>query len=137
MGDPKKLTLSNIGGGELSELVERELSNICENIADPNIKAEAVRSLKIEIKIKPDKKRQTAEIAYQVKSAIPGVEASKITAFIANEHGELALYGMDVRQGQLPLRGEEPTVTEIKPVGDAPKTARAPAAKYAPPAAND
>lgn len=135
MSQPKKLTLANIGGGELALLVEREMSAICENIADPNIKAEAVRSLKVEIKIKPDKRRQTAEITYQVKSAVPGIEANKTTAFIGMDQGELGLYGVDLRQDELPFAGkvEEPTVTEIKQV--APPTVEK--AAFAPPMTNN
>lgn len=129
---PKKLDLSNIGGGELMAHVERELSKICESIADPNIKASATRSLDIKIKIKPDDKRVTAEIAYSVNTKIPGAETSKTTAFIAMEQGELALFGMDTRQ-QAMFEPVEPTMTEIRPVSSLPKLADPPAPNYATP----
>lgn len=140
MAGAKKLSLANLGGGELAAQVEKELSNICENIADPNIKADSVRTLNIQVKIKPDAKRQTAEVAYKVKASLPGMETSKTTAFIAMDAGELGLYGMDTRQGILPLEGEnpEPMTTEIRPVAQQAKVAEpasSPAA-YAPPMSN-
>lgn len=112
----KKLTLETVGGGELAAQVAKELQNICENIADPNIKADAVRALKIELKVKPDAKRQTAEISYKVRASLPGMETSKTTAFIAMDAGELGLYGIDTRQQDLFGERKEPMVTEIQPV---------------------
>jgi hypothetical protein len=136
MAAPKKISLSNLGGGELTELVDRELSKICENIADPNVKAEAVRSLKIEVKVKPDKKRQTAELAYSVKSTMPGPDTSKSTVFIAMDKGELGLYGMDLRQQEMFAQPQEPLTTEIRTVSEQ-KTAPGPVpGAYAPPARN-
>jgi hypothetical protein len=122
MAKPKKLELSNIGGGELAEIVDRELAKICENIADPNVKAEAKRELTIKVAFRPDKKRQTAEVAYSVKNNMPGPDTSKTTAFIAMDGGELGLYGMDLNQQEL-FSEQEQLTTEIRPVGDLPRVA--------------
>lgn len=131
----KEVTLANLGGGELMELATRELRKICENIADPNIKTDAVRKMAINISIKPDKKGQTAEITYGLKSSLPGPDSSKTTAYIAMAPGseEISLFGMDIRQNELFAEQKEPTVTEIRPVADAPKMAEPAApASYAP-----
>jgi len=114
---PTEVTLSNLGGGELESLVRRELKKICENIADPAIKTEATRKLAINLTVKPDKKGQTAEIKYTVKSTLPGADASTTTAYIAMAPGttDISLFGMDIRQGDLFGEKKEPTVTEIKP----------------------
>lgn len=115
----KKVNLSNLGGGELAELANRELTRICENIADPNSRTDATRKLSISIAVKPDKKGQTAEITYKVESKIPGPEPAKTTAFIAmdKETREISLYGMDIRQQD--MFKPEPMITEIKPVSEA------------------
>jgi hypothetical protein len=122
MAKPKKLELANIGGGELAEIVERELSKICENIADPNVKAEGKRELTIKVAFRPDKKRQTAEVAYSVKNNMPGPDTSKTTAFIAMDGGELGLYGMDLNQQEL-FSDTEPLTSEIRPVSQLPRVA--------------
>ena len=114
----KRITLSNIGGGELELLVSRELKKICENIADPAVRTEAVRKLSIQISVKPDKKGQVADISYAVKRTLAAVDANKSSAYIAMEPGttEIALFGMDLRQNELFPEKKEPPVTEIKPV---------------------
>lgn len=113
----EKLTLANLGGGELMELVDREMKKLCDNIVDPNIKTEAVRAINISIKVKPDKKGQTADVRYAVKSALPGPDASTTTAYIAMAPGttDITLFGMDIRQQDLFNEKKEPLVSEIKP----------------------
>jgi hypothetical protein len=138
---PTKIELANIGGGGLAAQVNRELANICENIADPNVKADSVRKLSIAIKIKPDKKRQTAAMSYSVRSQVPGADAGETTAWIAMEAGEIGLFSVDTKQNEFPFQPStaEPTVTEIKPIS-ASQTAKAadpaPPAAYAPPLSN-
>jgi len=114
----KEVTLANLGGGELMALASRELHKIGDNIADPNIRTDAVRKMQINISVKPDKKGQTAEITYSLKSTLPGPDASKTTAYIAMAPGssDISLFGMDIRQQDLFEEPKEPTVTEIKPV---------------------
>lgn len=137
----KEVTLANLGGGELMELATRELHKICDNIADPNVRTDAVRKLMISIAVKPDKKGQTAELTYALKSTMPGPDASKTTAYIAMAPGTnaISLFGMDVRQNELFSDPKEPTVTEIKPVApEVPKMADpvTTAPRCAPPMAN-
>jgi hypothetical protein len=109
-----KLDLSNIGGGELMLIADREIIKLCNNIADPNIKTEAVRTINISIKVKPDKNGQTAQVQYAVKSSLPGPDASVTNAYIAMAPGttDISLFSMDVRQQD--LFKPEPLVSEIK-----------------------
>lgn len=128
MASPKKLTLDTLGGGELAAKVDRALAKICENIADPNVRTEAVRKLKIGVKIKPDKKGQMAQIVYEVKTEIPGPDPGETSAYIAMDHTskEIALYGVDVRQSDLFDPPKEPMVTEIRSVSQPQRVAPAP-----------
>jgi hypothetical protein len=113
----EKLTLANLGGGELSLLVDREICKLCDNIADPNVKTEAVRKITVTIAVKPDKKGQTADVRFAVKSALPGPDASTTTAYIAMAPGttDITLFGMDIRQQDLFGEKKEALVSEIVP----------------------
>lgn len=120
----KPLTLASLGGGELEVLVNREIRKVCENIADPAVKTEGSRTVTIKIKIKPDKKGQTADIAYFVESKLQPVDAGSARAYIAMdpESKAIALFGMDVRQAEM---FTEPLVTEIRTTAQAPPSATA------------
>ena len=65
MSTPTEITLANLGNGDLMECVGSELRKLCDNIADPNIKADAKRKLSITIEVKPDSKRSMAQITYR------------------------------------------------------------------------
>ena len=134
----QKLTLATIGNGGLIEDFDRELRNLCENIADPNVKTDAVRTITVTVKVKPDKKGQTAGLSYSVKSTLPGADPGEQMTWIAmdEEKKNITLFHVDQRQDNL---FKEPTVTEIKPVGgSAPaKVAEMPAPSYAPPMTNN
>ena len=129
---PEKLTLANLGAGGLEEDFARAVKQLCENVADPNVPTDAVRSITISIKVKPDKRGQSAGLAYSVKTNLPGAEPGEAAAWIAmDKENRLGLFRMDMRQESLPLN--EPTVTEIKPVSDAVRGAAMPKPKFAGP----
>jgi hypothetical protein len=110
------LTLSTICGGMVEHIFNRELSRVCENIADPSVKTEAVRKVAVVVTIKPNPKGTVAEISYDVKTSMPGVQTEKTSAYLAmdGESKKLGLFDIDTRQTELPLMG---TVDEIRPVG--------------------
>lgn len=83
MAPPNEITLANLAGGALMECATLELRKICENIADPNCKADAKRKLQISVLIEPDEKRSLAKVTYEVKSSLPGPDAGKTLAYIA------------------------------------------------------
>lgn len=88
---PIEITLANLAGGALMETASYELRKICENIADPNCKADAKRKLQINVLIEPDEKRQMAKVTYEVKSVMPGPDAGKTMAYIAMTPNSSAL----------------------------------------------
>lgn len=114
---PQEVTLANLGGGELMECATAELRKICENIADPNIKTDAKRKLQINIHIKPDEKGQTAIVAYEVKTSMPGPEPGKTMAYIAMAPGSSAISLFEVER-HAPLF-EEPAKTPLLPLTQA------------------
>jgi hypothetical protein len=107
--EAKEINLDNLDGGGLMELASREFHKICDNIADPNVRTEATRKMVISIEVKPDRKGQSADIAYSVKSTLAGPDKAKTTAFIAMAPGssDISLFGVDVRQADLFPEGEQ------------------------------
>ncbi len=86
-----EITLANLAGGGLMECATAELRRICENIQDPNVKADAKRKLQIEVLIEPDEKRSMARVTYSVKASMPGPDAGKTMAYIAQDPTSKAL----------------------------------------------
>lgn len=78
------IDLNKIANGALLEMANREMKKILENIADPNTKESAKRSLTITLTFEPSKGRDVASTDIQVKSKlVPRNGAS--TNFIIGE----------------------------------------------------
>lgn len=107
MSKTPQITLANLAGGGLMETASAELHRICDNIQDPNVKADAKRKLKIEILLEPDETRQMVKVTYQVQASIPGPDAGKTVAIVAMdpESKGLALFEAFT---QPPLFDEQP-----------------------------
>jgi hypothetical protein len=99
MAAPIEITLANLAGGGLMECATLELRKICENVSDPNVKADAKRKLVITVMIEPDETRQMAKVTYEVKSSIPGPDAGKTMAYIAMAPGSktIGLFEVETR----------------------------------------
>lgn len=115
MSTPTEITLANLAGGALMETATAELRRICENIQDPNVKADSKRKLKIEILLEPDETRQMVRITYQVQAAIPGPDAGKTVALVAMDPNSNALTLFEAYQQQ-PLfpPDEEPGIAPLE-----------------------
>lgn len=99
----KEITLANLDGGGLLELAAREFHKICDNIADPNVRTDAVRKMVITLEVKPDRKGQAADVAYSIKTTMAGSDKTTTKAFIAMAPGatDISLFSVDVAQGDL------------------------------------
>ena len=115
MGNPVELNLANLAGGELMECASVELRKICDNIADPNIKTEAKRKLRIDIEIKPDAQGAMAKITFGVKTTIPGPEAGQTVAYIAraSEGKAISLFEVERHPPLFEEPAPLPNVTEL------------------------
>lgn len=65
-----QVDINNLAGGAMAERINRELNKVAENVLDPNTKAEAVRTVTISIKIKPNEARQIGQTDIEVKSSL-------------------------------------------------------------------
>lgn len=64
------IDFNGLSGGAVAERLNRELQKVAENVLDPNTKADAVRTLTLTIKIKPDEAREISVSEISVKSAL-------------------------------------------------------------------
>jgi hypothetical protein len=64
------IDINNLAGGAMAERINRELQKVAENVLDPNTKAEAVRTVTVSIKIKPNDARQIGSTDIDVKSSL-------------------------------------------------------------------
>lgn len=68
------VTLSNLCGGAIEEIFQREWGSVLANVADVNVDAEAKRKITLELTLKPFKDRSGAQVSFSCKSkTIPAV----------------------------------------------------------------
>lgn len=83
----KKITLTTLGSGVLSELFEEDFGKVLRNIADENTKADAIRELTIRIKIKPSKDRGVAVVEVTSNAKLAPIKPFESMAFFQAERG--------------------------------------------------
>lgn len=111
----QELTLSNLAGGALIECVTAEMRRICENIQDPNCKAEAKRKLQISIVFEPDERRAMTGITYEVKATLVGPDAVKSMAYLTRVAGTDEFTLVEV-ESQPPLFEPDETQPQLPPL---------------------
>ena len=91
MGKKEMVTLENLGGGAASEMFSDSLAKVIENIVNPNTKPDAVRTITLKMKVKPDKNQRslcTVELSCDEKLA--AVMPFETAMFVGMEHGVVA-----------------------------------------------
>jgi hypothetical protein len=79
---PESMTLSNICGGGVEEVFQKEWAKVLENIADINVDPESKRKLTLEFTISPFEDRSGAQVTFSCKSKTIPVDAVKGTVFL-------------------------------------------------------
>ncbi|MCP4897586.1 MAG: hypothetical protein GY906_11495 [bacterium] len=80
-------TIGDLSKGAVGAEIEDALQRIFEDIVDPNKSREAVRSVSINLSIKPDKKRQDADVKVTVVPKLappPSVETRVVFGMTRN-----------------------------------------------------
>jgi hypothetical protein len=104
----KQVDLSTMKGGEIIDMFNEELKKVLANIADENVKPDESRKITIELSIKPDKTRRTAQTKIDVHSKLASVKPSEgLLFFDENENGEMAAYEDDYKQQEFDGISEE------------------------------
>lgn len=111
----KEVDLTLWDSGVAVDLFNEELRKVLANIADNNVKAEAVRKIKIEFSLKPDNSRRLAAVSVTATSTLAPVQAHKgIVFFDSGKDGKIGVYQDD--PAQLELDGSN-TVFEMPKEG--------------------
>jgi hypothetical protein len=82
MEDGDQVSLSNLCGGGIEEVFQREFAQVLANIADVNTAPEAKRKITLEFTIVPFEDRSGAQITFACKSKTVPVDAVKGTVFL-------------------------------------------------------
>ena len=75
------VSLSNLCGGAIEEVFQREFAEVLANIADINTDAEAKRKITLEFTIQPFEDRSGAQVTFACKSKTVPVNAVKGTVW--------------------------------------------------------
>lgn len=109
------VSLATLMGGAAVEKFDYLLGQVLENIDDPNTPAEAERSIKLEVKLKPspDRSKATVVIKTDAKFASPKTDGGEV--FIGRRKGALVAVQFDPQQRDMfdPERGAD--ITPLRP----------------------
>lgn len=110
----EKASLANIASGVAEELFQEELSRVLDNVANPNMEAEAERKIKIEFTFRPTEGRDMAMIKIQAKSSLAPVKPHETKMFFDQEKGERVALSADRAQHSLfDKKGNPAKITPI------------------------
>jgi hypothetical protein len=101
MAEKEQVNLSNLCGGAVEEVFQRELAQVLANIADVNTDPEAKRKLVLEFTIKPFEDRSGAQVTFACKSKTVPVQEVKGTVFLQRQGLVMVAVPHDPKQIQL------------------------------------
>ena len=109
MRESRIVTLENLGQGAAAELFQAEFVKLIENVSDPNTRPDAVRTVTIKVKVKPDKKaRNMCSVEIQCDSKLVPSQPFETIMFVGMEHGEAVATEHSPQQGNLFVDVQEP-----------------------------
>ncbi|ASA26361.1 hypothetical protein B9T62_17045 [Paenibacillus donghaensis] len=93
-----KITLDSLADGGIVERFQQELDKVLANIGDPNTSAKAARKVNISLTIKPDEKREIAEVSIQATSNLaPAKEL--MTTILMDRDNDGKVVGAELKSG--------------------------------------
>lgn len=95
------VTLDTIAGGALTELFQAELARILSNITDPNTDTSTKRVMTIQVKFKPNRDRDVADVDLTCSSKLAGIMTVSTQLFMGKHQGRLIAVESDPRQTNL------------------------------------
>lgn len=99
--EKEEVSLSNLCGGAIEEVFQREFAAVLANIADINTDPEAKRKITLEFSIKPFEDRSGAQVTFACKSKTVPVQAVKGTVFLERRGGAFVAIAHDPKQARL------------------------------------
>lgn len=110
--DYRQVTLDTLNSGAVIDLFNEEWDKLLENIADENVKPEGTRELRIVIKVKPDKNRQSAKTTVEATTKLAPVKPHESFVLLSGEGGRVNAFVSDPKQQE--LEGFDGKVVEMK-----------------------
>ena len=106
--NPPVVTPQFLAEGAPAEQIAAELAKLYQNVADPNTDAKAVRRVTVEISVKPNERRDSAEIEITAKSKLPGLKPTSSTWYFGIRDGRQVAVQHDPRQMELDVEPAGP-----------------------------
>lgn len=78
----KKITLDSLADGEVSEMFDRELAAVLENISDNETHMKAPREINLKITITPKSHRESLDFKFKCSSKLAGAKEISTNIFI-------------------------------------------------------
>lgn len=97
----QSIKIDTFAGGVLKEKFDEELTRVLENIADPNTKEDAVRKISLDIKFKPDIKREVAFVEINSKAALAATKAVDTKILIDRDIESNKVFASEFGRNQL------------------------------------
>lgn len=100
-GLPPMLSVENMAGGALNELLGEALKRMAENISNPNTSEKQKRSISIKFSATPYHDRSGFTYDLTVESKLAGMRPASGTAYIAKKNGEYLVVGKNHKQQEM------------------------------------
>lgn len=113
--DYKKVDLETLNSGAVIEQFEEEFQRVLDNIADPNTKPDAVREVKVSVKIRPNKERSSATTSVQVTSKLTPANPHDSFVMLDYDGRKVSAFTADPKQREL---DEDINVREFRTEGE-------------------
>lgn len=95
------INLATIANGAALELFERELSQVLDNIVDPNTEAKAKREITIKVRFSPGEDRDIGAVDITAASKLVAANGAATQVFIGRVHGQVVAIENDPKQLQM------------------------------------
>ncbi len=115
VGGYKKVDLSNLNSGAAIDLFEAEFQKVLKNLADENTRPDAVREIKLTVKIKPSKNRgESATTEVSVVSKLAPIKPHESFMVLNFDGNTVEAYTTDINQKELPYGEGENEIAKFK-----------------------
>lgn len=101
--DYQKVTLDTLNMGAARELFEEAWKRLLTNVGDENTKATAVRSISLQIKVKPNESRDSATTTVAVKETLAPLNPHEHFVILGSDGKHVTAYTADPKQQSLGL----------------------------------
>ena len=108
--DEGLVSLETLKGGAAIQLFDEELGKVLANIMDPNTEAGATRSVKLEIKIKPDKDRSGGSVEIIPSCKLAPAVALGTRMFFGKKGGQVLAFEHNPEQYDIPFTRNDVSV---------------------------